>query len=211
MMRFCAVKTCKVLLYSIITLTFLSFKMDKDESALVTFLMEYLSIKYEGRKFNDFIYVAAKSQKMYHVSDGKIVDEYIISTSKNGIGEFNGSYKTPSGLHRIREKVGDNVPLGGIIKDKQYTGKVAKIIEDPISIETDDLTSRAMHLEGVEFSLNKGGDNDSYSRAIFIHGTPEEGLLGTPASKGCVRMNNKDIIDLYDKTFVGMYVIILNN
>ena len=210
-MRFLVLKIGKMTFVCFVLLSFLSFKNEKDENAMVSFLMEYLSIKYEGRKFTDFIYVAAKSQKMYHIVSGTVEEEYIISTAKNGIGEFNGSKKTPSGLHRIREKVGDGVPIAGIIKDKKYTGKIAQIIESPISVETDDLTTRAMHLEGIEFNLNKGGDNDSYARAIFIHGTPEEGLLGTPASKGCIRMKNKDIVDLYDKTFVGMYIIILNN
>jgi lipoprotein-anchoring transpeptidase ErfK/SrfK len=211
MMRFFVKSFLKNIFFVLVIVSLLSFKIDKDESAMVSFLMEYLSIKYDGRKFNDFIYVAAKSQKMYHILDGKVVTEYTVSTAKNGIGEFNGSKKTPSGLHRIREKIGDKVPVGGIIKEKKYTGKIAEIIENPVSVETDDLTTRAMHLEGIEFNLNKGGDNDSYARAIFIHGTPEEGLLGTPASKGCVRMKNKDIVDLYDKTFIGMYVIILNN
>jgi lipoprotein-anchoring transpeptidase ErfK/SrfK len=66
-------------------------------------------------------------------------------------------------------------------------------------------------LEGLEKNVNKGGTIDSYSRSIYIHGTPEEGLIGQPASHGCIRMKNKDVIELFDKVKAGTYVIILNN
>ncbi len=68
-----------------------------------------------------------------------------------------------------------------------------------------------MWLAGEEDGVNKGGNIDSKSRNIYIHGTPEEGLLGTPASHGCIRMSNADVISLYNAVREGTYVIILNN
>jgi lipoprotein-anchoring transpeptidase ErfK/SrfK len=56
-----------------------------------------------------------------------------------------------------------------------------------------------MWLEGLEPGVNKGGDVDSKERYIYIHGTGEEGKLGTPASHGCIRMKNADVINLFNR------------
>ena len=66
-------------------------------------------------------------------------------------------------------------------------------------------------MEGLEEGLNKGVNIDSYERKIYIHGTNEEGLIGKPASHGCIRMKNKDIIELYKHTKSGQIIVILNN
>ncbi len=42
--------------------------------------------------------------------------------------------------------------------------------------------------------------------AIGIHGTGESGSIGSRASKGCIRMLPKDVIDLYDRTPMGATV-----
>jgi lipoprotein-anchoring transpeptidase ErfK/SrfK len=75
----------------------------------------------------------------------------------------------------------------------------------------DQITTRLFHLEGLEPGLNQGSDCDSYSRGIMIHGTPDEGLIGTPASHGCVRMKNEDVLQLFEMINHGTYVVILNN
>ena len=66
-----------------------------------------------------------------------------------------------------------------------------------------------MWLTGLEEGFNRGGKVDSFKRYIYIHGTSEEGRLGTPSSHGCIRMKNKDIIELYDKIKLGTLVLIL--
>ena len=66
--------------------------------------------------------------------------------------------------------------------------------------------TRILWLSGLEENVNKGKGVDSYSRYIYIHGTPEEWLLGTKASKGCIRMSNIDVIDLFDRVYEGMIV-----
>ncbi len=183
----------------------------KEETPMVDFLREYLSIKYADREFDRFIYVAAKRQKLYIIDGDEIEKTYVISTSRKGIGNQSGSYRTPQGLHSVAEKVGGDLPLNSVIKNKMPTGGKARIIKDSVSTGQDIITSRILHLRGMEESINSGEGCDSYSRGIFIHGTHEEGLLGVPASKGCVRMSNTDVADLYDRTEVGTFVVILNN
>lgn len=181
------------------------------QASMVKFLKEYLAIKYQKQSFNNFLYVAVKQQKMFYIEGDAVVAEYLISTAKNGIGNTTGSRKTPTGLHFVREKVGADVPLGGIIREKVYTGEVSPILSTPESLEGDFITTRLFHLDGAEPGVNKQGNCDSYSRGIMIHGTPEEGLIGQPVSHGCVRMKNKDIEQLYTRIRPGIAVIILNN
>ena len=173
--------------------------------------MEYLEVKYPGESFDEFLYIAARRQKMFFIREGEVSDVYVISTAEKGLGSEIGSNRTPTGLHRIAEMVGEDLPERAIIKAKQFTGSLAEIESDAQSTPYDYLTSRALHLEGLESGVNRGEGKDSYKRAIFIHGTHEEGLLGKPASKGCIRMSNKDVIDLFNKIGVGTLVVILGN
>ncbi len=182
-----------------------------DKSGLVEFLLDYLSIKYANKTFNEFLYVAVQRQQLFHVKNHRIVGTFNISTSKYGIGCESGSEKTPIGLHTIDTKIGDGAPIGTIFKERRNTGRVATIVTAPTSTNTDDVTTRILWLKGMESGLNRGGRNDSKSRCIYIHGTPEEGLLGTPASHGCIRMKNTEVADLYEAVQEGMYVVILNN
>jgi hypothetical protein len=180
-------------------------------SGMVDFLNEYLEAKYSKIEFNDFLYVAARRQRLYHVRDNQIVARYVVSTSKFGTGGEERSHKTPLGLHKIYNKYGDNVPEGGIMQARKYMGREADIVTEPRSVGTDDVTTRVMWLRGTEQGINKGDGYDSLKRCIYIHGTPEEGLIGTPASHGCVRMRNEDILQLYDLVEQGTYVLILDN
>src|SRR5690606_6974210 len=117
----------------------------RNHSGMVSFLTEYLNIKYQHHQFNDFVYVAVKQQKMFFIVDNQVVAEYKISTAEHGLGSSSGSKKTPPGLHIIKEKVGADVPLGGIINEKVFTGAVSKIEPSPVSLGTDIITSRLFH------------------------------------------------------------------
>ncbi len=158
----------------------------------------------------DRILVNTDCQKLYTLNiKGDTLDIYPCSTSKYGIGNQLGSNKTPLGVHRIADKRGDGKPLGAIFKAKIYTGQEAEIVQSPVSTGKDYVTTRIMHLEGTEPGVNKGEGIDSYRRYIYIHGTPEEGLIGKPASHGCVRMKNEDVVKLYDQVSVGTIVEII--
>jgi lipoprotein-anchoring transpeptidase ErfK/SrfK len=158
---------------------------------------------------DEVIYVSIKQQKLYHIQHDSIIKEYTISSSAYGIGSTSGSNKTPIGLHSIREKYGEKTPINGKMTGRVFHGHIATIYTDQTKSKTDDVTSRILWLEGLEKGKNTGKGIDSFKRYIYIHGTSEEGRLGKPASHGCIRMKNKEVIDLYKLVEVGTLVVIL--
>ena len=175
----------------------------------VEMINDHCKSKY-GQQFKELIYVSIKNQKLYHISDNTINNEYTISSAKKGIGNIRNSDKTPIGLHYIKEKYGQKTPINGRMIARKFEGLIATIYQDTSSSKTDDITSRILWLAGLEEGINKGGNVDSYQRYIYIHGTSEEGKLGNPASHGCIRMSNLDVIDLFDKVKEGTKVLILD-
>ncbi len=164
---------------------------------------------YLAEDFQELVFISIKKQKLYHIKNNKIVNKYIISSSKYGVGNQEGSNKTPLGLHKIKEKHGEKTPINGRMIGRIFYGNIAKIYTDKTQSKTDDITTRILWLEGLEKGKNLGPGIDSYERYIYIHGTSEEGKLGEPASNGCIRMKNKDIFDLYKRLEVGTLVLIL--
>jgi hypothetical protein len=183
----------------------------RETPCCIDFLKEYCLAKYPKTDFSSFIYVGIKRQQLYYIENWKVVESYTVSTSRKGAGFEKDSEKTPWGLHCISYLVGKDVPHAGILQGAHFSGKIAKIETRPVSTGKDEVTSRAMRLDGMEPGLNKGGVNDSYSRDIYIHGTTEEGLIGKPSSHGCVRMRNDDIIALFNKCRPQLPVLLLNN
>ena len=112
------------------------------------------------------------------------------------------------GEHIVAEKIGEDLPLGAVLKGRKWTKEVVVPIKDVIDIPEDVITSRILWLDGVEQGINKGGDVDSKKRFIYIHGTAEEGLIGKPASLGCIRMKNKDVIKLFNRVKENTKVLI---
>ena len=147
-------------------------------------------------------------QTLYLINDGRIESSWPISTSKFGIGNQSGSYKTPSGVHRVAEKIGANCKLREIIRARIPTGVIAPLTNvTPAS--GDMITTRILWLQGLQPGINSGGSVDSHLRYIYIHGTPEEGLLGSPSSIGCVRMGNEDVVEVFDLVEVGTLINIV--
>tara|TARA_B100000214_G_scaffold145541_2_gene104063 strand:+ start:371 stop:952 length:582 start_codon:yes stop_codon:yes gene_type:complete len=164
---------------------------------------------YLVKDFQELVFISIKKQRLYHIKNNKIINKYIISSSKYGVGNKEGSNKTPLGIHKIKEKHGEKTPINGIMIGRIFYGNIAEIYTDKTESKTDDITTRILWLEGLEKGKNLGPGIDSYERYIYIHGTSEEGKLGEPASNGCIRMKNKDIFDLYKKLEVGTLVLIL--
>jgi lipoprotein-anchoring transpeptidase ErfK/SrfK len=160
-------------------------------------------------KFNDtIIYVDISAQKLYLVRGDEIIKAYTVSTSKHGSGFQQGSFMTPLGIHKIKEKIGAGEKTGTVFDERVPTKKIARIYTDTTDVASDLITTRILWLEGLEDKVNRGSQKDSYDRFIYIHGTHEEGLIGKPSSLGCVRMKNDDIIQLFDLIRVGTFVII---
>ena len=133
---------------------------------------------------------------------------YPISSSAYGIGSVRNSLKTPLGAHVISEKIGKGAKIGSVFKARKFTGEVVEPITERIDIKEDVITTRILWLDGLEKGRNKGGNVDSKSRYIYIHGTAEEGLIGEPASLGCIRMKNMDVIKLFNRVRKGTQVLI---
>ena len=189
-----------------ITLLFFAIINSNAQTEILNNVSNYMKNKFE---YESLLFVSIDKQKMYKIQFGEIVKTYNISSSKYGIGSSEGSNKTPIGLHRVKEKYGANVPLYGRMIGRVFYGQIANIYEDTTSSKTDDITSRILWLNGLEEGINKGDGIDSYKRYIYIHGTSEEGKIGSPASHGCIRMKNKDVIDLFNEVAIGTFVLIL--
>lgn len=152
-----------------------------------------------------FWVVDSTLQKIVLVDHSKNNIEFPVSTAKNGLGNKEGSFKTPTGLHRIHDLIGKEAPEGMIFIDRKATGK----IWDGAKSEDGLILSRVISLDGCEDNINKGSDVDTLNRYIYIHGTDCEDLIGTPASRGCIGMKNKDIIELFNLCSKGMFVLVI--
>ncbi len=152
------------------------------------------------------IIVSIVEQKLLLVKNREIVKSYPISSSAYGVGNKAGSNKTPLGTHSISHKIGDGAEIGTVFRSRANTRQIATIYTDKTDVEDDLVTTRIMWLQGMESGVNKGKGIDSHARYIYIHGTPEEGLIGAPASHGCIRMKNHDVVELFDAVRKGTLV-----
>ncbi len=155
-----------------------------------------------------YIHVQSSSQLLQLKQGNKVLQEYLISTAKNGLGEQQGSYKTPRGWHRVYQKMGSDAGLNAVFVSRQLTGEV---YSDDLSQQFPDrdwILSRILWLEGLEPGKNLGGVCDTRSRYIYIHGTPDSAALGRPVSHGCIRMAPQDVASLFDYIDVHCKVLI---
>ncbi|TAN48550.1 MAG: L,D-transpeptidase [Methylococcaceae bacterium] len=155
-----------------------------------------------------YLRVSISRQCLDVMRHGRIVQTYPVSTAKNGPGEQRGSYCTPRGWHRIRAKIGAGLPLGAVLAGRRFTGEIyeeALAAEQP---ERDWILSRILWLGGLEPGKNRYGAVDSTWRYIYLHGSPDHGVSGQPASHGCIRLKNHDIVELFEQTPAGTAVYI---
>ena len=151
------------------------------------------------------LWVSVERQKLVGIEGNRIAFVYPCSTAERGTGSRENSYKTPLGWHFIDERIGHGAPFGAIFKSRVYQKENWKPGQ---ATEKDLVLTRIMWLRGMEKGKNVGEGIDSHDRYIYIHGTPAEDKIGTPASPGCVRLKNADVIELFDKTRSGTRVYI---
>lgn len=152
--------------------------------------------------------VQVSEQRLYVLEGGACLGAYPVSTSRYGTGEEQDSRKTPRGVHCVAEKIGEDAGFAEIFRSRKRTRRIAEIESGETRTDQEHITSRILWLAGLEEGVNQGGSVDSHGRYIYIHGTHEEGLIGQPASVGCVRMKNRDVMDLYERLEVSSLVII---
>jgi L,D-transpeptidase YbiS len=144
------------------------------------------------------IHISIRDQRLTLKEGETLVRTYPVSTSRFGIGTEEDSMKTPTGRFRVAEKIGDGLP-----SDTVFQSRVPLKADDPLPPTEDLVMSRILWLDGLdEHNAN------TRDRFIYIHGTKHEDKIGNPASHGCVRMRNADVIELFDLVDEGAAVII---
>lgn len=152
------------------------------------------------------IFIDISMQTMCVMKDKSLVKEYVISTAKNGAGEIYGSEQTPRGAHIIRAKIGNNAPTNAVFVQRRETGEIYHPDLRAQFPNRDWILTRIFWLSGLEKGKNRLGKVDTMRRYIYIHGTPDDVKMGVPGSRGCIRMRNDDIIELFN--LIPLYTLI---
>jgi len=155
------------------------------------------------------VVVSLAEQRLRLFKGAEVVADYPVSTALNGAGEREGSGRTPRGRHTICEKIGDEAPRGTVFVGRRPSGDVCTPSAYAAAPKRDWILTRILWLDGLQPGFNRGGDVDSRSRYIYIHGTPDEEPMGVARSHGCVRMRNEDVVALFGIVEVGTEVEII--
>lgn len=148
------------------------------------------------------VIISVKDQKLMLMGNGAQLATYPVSTSKFGLGDNWGRMTTPLGFLQVAEKIGDHAPVGAVFRNRRFTGEIIK----PNSPGRDPVITRIIWLRGLQ-----AANAHAFSRCIYIHGTPEEKLIGRPASYGCIRMKSRDVEALYAQLPIGAIVEIVSD
>src|SRR5438309_7256996 len=146
------------------------------------------------------VIVSIPDQKLMLVDDGARATVYPVSTSRFGLGDNWGSMATPLGTLQVAQKIGDRAPVGAVFHNRRWTGEILQANapgRDPI-------VTRIIWLRGLEVA-----NAHAFSRCIYIHGTPQEKMIGRPASYGCIRMTSNDVAALFSRVILGTIVQIV--
>ncbi len=143
---------------------------------------------------NNQVIISVREQKLMLLQDGAKVATYPVSTSKFGLGDAWGRMTTPLGYLAVAQKIGDHAPTGAVFHNRRFTGEILL----PNAPGRDPVITRIIWLRGLELQ-----NAHAFSRCIYIHGTPEEKLIGRPASYGCIRMKSSDVASLYEHLFLA--------
>ena len=148
------------------------------------------------------VIVSVKEQKLMLLQNGAKVTTYPVSTSKFGLGDGYGRMTTPVGAMAVAQKIGDHAPIGAVFHHRRFTGEILK----PNAPGRDPIITRIIWLRGLEASTAR-----AFARCIYIHGTPQEKMIGKPASYGCIRMKSSDVTALYRQLPGGAVVKVVTD
>jgi lipoprotein-anchoring transpeptidase ErfK/SrfK len=146
------------------------------------------------------VIISVRDQKLMLLQNGARVAVYPVSTSKYGLGDFWGRLTTPLGYMQVAQKIGNGAPTGAVFHNRRFTGEILQ----PNAPGRDPVITRIIWLRGLEAQ-----NAHAFSRCIYIHGTPEEKLIGRPASYGCIRMKSTDVTALFNQLPLGAIVQIV--
>ncbi len=156
----------------------------------------------------DYLAISISKQQLSVMQAGVCVGSYPVSTAKKGAGQLQGSGCTPTGWHKIRAKIGQNAPLCSVFVGRRTTGEIYTSQLAAQYPQRDWILTRILWLGGLEPHKNRYGEVDTTWRYIYIHGSPDHLLQGTPESHGCIRMKNADIAALFEQVTTQTKVLI---
>ncbi len=168
-------------------------------------------INYAPEKPDRWLLVDTSEQRLFLVREGGIAGQWPVSTALAGLDNRENSGGTPTGVHRVAQKIGRNSLLGTVFISREPTGETwnQEWNNNSDLRQRDLILSRILVLDGLEPGVNQGQGVDSRQRYIYVHGTNQEDLIGKPVSHGCVRMNNQNIIELFDLIEEGDPLVIV--
>ncbi len=153
---------------------------------------------FSGPEGNTTLIEISLADQMLRVSSAGICHLLPVSTAKKGAGELQGSEKTPRGWHRIRAAIGAGADINTVFRGRRPTGERYSPQLAQEYPERDWILTRILWLQGLETGRNRLGNVDTMRRFIYIHGTPDSEPMGVPASHGCIRMHNADLLTLFE-------------
>ena len=159
-------------------------------------------------KSHFYLHITTETQSLNFVLNSEITETYEISSARNGLGEMRGSECTPRGWHCVRAKIGQNEPLQRVFVGRRSTGEIYTHELANKYPHRDWILTRILWLDGLEKGINRYGLCHTASRYIYIHGCPDELINGEAGSHGCVRMRNRDMLELFNRISVGTKVFI---
>jgi lipoprotein-anchoring transpeptidase ErfK/SrfK len=157
----------------------------------------------------DRIEIDIARQQLRTFSGARELRCYTVSTARNGAGELMDSERTPRGAHEVAEKIGAGCAPDTVFVARRATGEIYDAELAARHPGRDWILTRILWLAGRDHGYNSGGERDTKARYIYIHGTPDSTTLGQPGSRGCIRMRNADIVELFDAVAVGTRVDIV--
>ncbi|HHH48767.1 MAG TPA: L,D-transpeptidase [Gammaproteobacteria bacterium] len=152
------------------------------------------------------ILVSIAEQRLQLREGGRVLMDVAVSTAANGPGERQGSECTPRGWHRIRARIGEGAPLGAVFVGRRPSGEIYTPALRARHPQRDWILTRILWLCGLEPGRNRLGAVDTQRRYVYIHGCPDDDVLGRPGSHGCVKMRNRDVVELFGLAPVGTRV-----
>lgn len=155
-----------------------------------------------------YLHIILDDQRLRLVDSGRVVREYPVSTGAAGAGERNGSGRTPRGWHQVRARIGSGCPVNSVFVGRRPTGEIYTPELGEQAPQRDWILTRILWLSGLEPGRNRLGKVDTQRRYIYIHGCPDSEPMGIPASHGCIRMRNTDVVELFDLVEAGLRVLI---
>lgn len=161
-------------------------------------------------KDKPYIEISLGQQRLTLKRSGQLLMDCSVSTAKNGPGELVDSECTPLGEHAICEKIGAGWPTNTVFVGRQATGEICTPEFRSRFPGRDWILTRILWLTGLEPAKNCGDQVDSKARFIYIHGTPDDIAMGVPGSRGCIRMRNAEIKELFERVEVGTRVLIVD-